>query len=221
MNEQETNEEELLLKESIVSFTGLSSSKLQIGIKGDPSLRETSFYRERYCSVVDNCFDELGPNLMELLLNRSTYRLYIGFNNGEIRTCSVFDPFREEIHSTECMLDQAYIRRHFPAIDYDEKIHFIRTLHEKLEQSEVYNFLPVYWRNIMERRNITWVPMERAHIVEIITSLNRLRSINNYYLRNVTISIVQDLVHLQFNCDGTQIINADYYDKFLQENLTG
>ncbi len=223
MSEQDINSDnyraERVLRESIVSATGLTSSKLQIGIKGDPSLRESTYDRARYCSVVDNNYDELQPNLEELLLNRSTYRIYIGFNNGEIRTCSIFDPLREEIHNAERLLDHAYLERQFPAIGYEDKIRLIRSLHSGLEKSEIYEFLPLYWRTIVVKRNEMWAPMERAHIQAILATLNKLRDVQQYYLRNVTICIVQDIVRMGFNCDGTQIINADDYDKFLEENL--
>lgn len=219
MDNRDIETEETILHESIVSVTGLTSSTLQIGIKGDPSLRETTFDRTRYCSVVDNNYDILEPNLEELLLNRSTYRLYIGFNNGEIRTCSIFDPLREEIHSAEKMLDHNYVERQFPAIAYEEKIELIQRLQKTLEESSIYEHIPAYWRSIMQKRNENWVPMEREHIISIMTTLNRLRDVQQYYLRNVTICIVQDLLRMQFNCDGTQIVNADNYKQFLQDNL--
>ena len=212
--------EELLLKESIVSVTGLTSNSLQIGIKGDPSMRETTFDRERYCSVVDNFYDEIAPHLQELLLNRSTYRLYIGFNNGEIRTSSIFDPLREEIHSAERMLDHAYLERQFPDLEYTDKVNLIHNLYTSLENSEFYKLLPDAWRGILSRRNAAWKPMAIEHIKSIMTTLDKLRDIQQYYLRNASICIVQDLVRLQFNCDGTQIINAENYRKFLQENLS-
>ena len=118
--------EEMVLRESILSASGLNSESLQIGLKGDPSLRETTYARKKYNSEVDAVLGKLAPNLMELLLNRSTYRLYIGFNNGEIRTSSVFDPLRIEVHSAEKMADRAYIERQFPAVSYEDKIQVIK-----------------------------------------------------------------------------------------------
>jgi len=88
-----------------------------------------------------------------------------------------------------------------------------------LENSKVYNRVPAHWKHIMLRRNAEWDPMDRAHIESILATLNVLRDIQQYYLRNVTICIMQDIVRMQFNCDGTQIINADNYKKFLQDNL--
>lgn len=101
--------EELVLRESIVSATGLNENSVQIGIKGDPSLRETSLDRKRYESPVDKVIEPLMDNLEELMLNRSCYRIFIGFNSGEIRTNSIFDPLRQEIHSSERLADQSYL----------------------------------------------------------------------------------------------------------------
>lgn len=91
MPDKNDNFEELVLKESIVGAAGLNSNHLQIGIRGDPSLRETTFDRKRYNSPADDVIDALQENLLDLMLNRSTYRIYVGFNSGEIRTHSVFD----------------------------------------------------------------------------------------------------------------------------------
>ncbi len=43
MDDSEQDFEELILKESIVSASGMNSSSLLIGIRGDPSLRETTY----------------------------------------------------------------------------------------------------------------------------------------------------------------------------------
>jgi len=154
-----------------------------------------------------------------MLLNRSTYRLYIGFNNGEIRTCSIFDPLREEMHSAEKLVDKDYVDRQFPCIHYDEKAELIRGLHAFLEQGAAYAAVPSYWRNIMVRRNRLWQPMVPEQLKSIMSTLHKLRNLTEYYLRNVSICIVQDLVRMQFNCDGTQVINAEKYKKFLQDNI--
>jgi hypothetical protein len=46
-----------VLKESIVSATGLSPARLEVEIKGDPSVRETAMARSRYTSWVDTSED--------------------------------------------------------------------------------------------------------------------------------------------------------------------
>ena len=48
--------EKIVLKESIVGATGLNAANIQVGIKGDQSMRETAILRERYASVMDQYF---------------------------------------------------------------------------------------------------------------------------------------------------------------------
>ena len=112
------NIEELVLKESIISAAGLSPNQVQVGIKGDPSIRESVMMRKRYTSKVDTVFEELEPLLEDLMLNRGIYRIFVGFNSGEVRTNSIFDPLRQEVHDAEKLSDTQYIERQFPRIDY-------------------------------------------------------------------------------------------------------
>lgn len=219
MSEQDDNFEELVLKESIVSAAGLNSSHLQIGIRGDPSLRETTYDRKRYDSPADDVIDALQHNLLDLMLNRSTYRIYVGLNSGEIRTHSVFDPLRQEIHTAEKMADSEYIKRQFPAVSYDDKIQQMRELYSALRGGEIYKKLPDYWQNILNKRSANWQPMKADELEPIISTFKALRDMQQYYLRNVTLCIVQSLVSMQFNCDGTQIISAENYTRFLESNL--
>lgn len=215
----ENEMEELVLRESIVSATGLNAGSLQIGIKGDPSLRETSLERKRYESPVDKVIEPLIVNLEELLLNRSTYRLYIGFNSGEVRTHSIFDPLRQEIHSSDKLADRAYIDRQFPAISYDDKIQAMRDIYQAIQASSLFDKIPGYWKNIFVKRHQNWEPMTRDEIHGIMSSIKLMRDLPDVYLRNITICIVQNLVRLQFNCDGTQIISAENYQKFIRDNM--
>lgn len=215
----ENEMEELVLRESIVSATGLNKHSLQIGIKGDPSLRETSLERKKYESPVDKIFDKLIANLQEALLNHSTYRVYIGFNSGEVHTYSIFDPLRHEIHDAEKMADPAYINRHFPAISYDDKIQAMREIYDVILRSKWLDRVPGYWKNIFMKRHQMWQPMSQDEIRTIMMSLKTLRDLPDFYLRNITICVVQDMVRMQFNCDGTQIISAENYKKFIEDNL--
>lgn len=213
------NLEDTILKESIVSAVGLSSDQVQIGIKGDPSIRESAAARERYNSPVDLIFDKLEPILENLLLNKGIYRLFIGFNSGEIRTNSIFDPLRQEIHEAEKLADDSYLERHFPNIQYSDKIDLMRKLYSTLRASEQYKSMPNYWQNILNRRSDSWQPLEPENIPSILSTVRTLREIQEYYLRNITICIVQGIVRMQFNCDGTQIIDAHNFKQFLDDNL--
>jgi len=217
---EETHEiEELVLKEAVISATGLDAGALQIGIKGDPSLRETAPLRERYQSILDERFSEIGPSLERLLIHQSTYQLFIGFNNAEVRTYSIFDPLREEIHSAEKLLDKSYIERHFPEIPYEEKITLMRELYDFIFRNRHFEHVPSYWRKIIDRRHKAWQPMSMEEIGQICRTLAVLRDLENYYLRNVTISIVQSVVRMQFNCDGTQFVRAQDFKQFIEDNL--
>jgi hypothetical protein len=218
-NTKEDQLEELILQESIVSAAGLNSEQVLIGIKGDPSLRESAALRKRYDSKVDSLFDELEPNLEDIMLNRGIYRIFVGFNSGEIRTDSVFDPLRQEIHDAEKIADKEYIQRHFPQINYEDKIALMRELYAALRASEHYQKIPGYWQNILNRRSQKWRPLEPENISKILTTVRKLRDIEGYYLRNITICIVQGIVRMQFNCDGTQIIDAHNFKDFLEENI--
>lgn len=211
--------EELVLRESIVSATGLNEGSLQIGIKGDPSLRETTLDRKRYESPVDKVIEPLMDNLEELMLNRSCYRVFIGFNSGEIRTNSIFDPLRQEIHASEKLADKSYLDRHFPMISYEDKIQAMRDIYSSIKSSKLFGTIPSYWKSIFNKRHKTWDPMTKAEIHTIMSSIKIMRDLPDFYLRNITICIVQDLVRMQFNCDGTQIISAENYQKFIEDNM--
>jgi len=219
ISEKELELEELVLRESIVSATGLNEGSVQIGIKGDPSLRETTLERKRYESPVDKVIEPLVDNLLELMLNRGTYRLYIGFNSGEIRTNSIFDPLRVEIHAAEKLADKSYIDRHFPPISFDDKIQAMRDIYDGIRDSALFDKIPGYWKNIFIKRHETWEPMTREELEIILKSIKTMRDLPDFYLRNITICIIQDLVRMQFNCDGTQIISAENYQKFIEENM--
>jgi hypothetical protein len=211
--------EELVLKESLVSVVGVNSDSLQVGIRGDPSMRETTGDRKRYLSSVDEYIDALVPNFEELLLHRSAYQLFVGFNNGEIRVTSVFDPMRQEIHAADKMADHEYLSRQFPEVSYEDKIKLTRDTYTHLRAHPVYQRIPAYWQNIMFRRSQAWTPMQPEDIRTVLATLKTLREMPTYYMRNITINIVQSIVRIQFNCDGTQIVSGGNYQRFLQENL--
>lgn len=220
MNPENENQlEELVLQEAIVSATGINADMVQVGIKGDPSMRETAIARERYDSPVDKIYDTLQSVLKDLLLNRGIYQLFIGFNNAEIRTRSLFDPLREEIHAAEKLVDTDYVERHFPPIPYEEKISAMREMYNQLYSSELYRKLPDHWQSIVRKRHDSWEPMDKEEILTIMSTLSSMRTMPEFYLRNATISVVQSVVRMQFNCDGTQIVRASDFQQFIENNM--
>ncbi|GMR08892.1 MAG: hypothetical protein BMS9Abin26_1901 [Gammaproteobacteria bacterium] len=211
--------EELILKESLIDSTGINSKNLHVSIKGDPSLRESAFARERYQSVVDQVLPELCVSLEELLLNRCVYQIFIGFNNGEIRTSSVLDPFREELHPVNKLVDKAYIDRHFPLMPYTEKAWMVKRIYSTIADDSNFAALPAHFKKIFCDCYDHWEPMPASVISSTISRLTSLRDIPDFYLRNITISIARDAIRMQFNCDGTHIVSAEDYERFIEENL--
>jgi CRP-like cAMP-binding protein len=212
--------EELLLIESLMLSTGINGKKLQISIKGDPSIRESAFFRRRYESVVDKLLPELEPVLEDLLLNRCIYKLFLNFNSGEVRTRSVFNPFNEKIHTVNKLINKAYVDRHFLKISYLEKSQFIKRLFGFVSTDTLFSQLPGFMKNTFIKLNENWQPVEQKNISIVMKQLRVLRNIKSFYLRNLSISIIQDTIRLQFNCDGTHFLSSEDYSQFLQENLS-
>lgn len=208
--------EELVLKEKLIDATG---RHMHIGIKGDPSLRESAMTRERHVSVVDKIMTQLVPRLEDMLLNRCVYQIYVGFNNGEVRVSTILDPFNEEFHPAIRMIDEAYVERHFPRIDYERKAGIIRGVYEAFSGNSYFAELAPHLKKGFARYFDNWQPASRDEIARIISSLPQLREIPSFYVRNITISIVKDAIHMQFNCDGAHIVSSSGYYSFLDEYL--
>lgn len=211
--------EELLLKENLVDITGMKGKNFHVSIKGDPSMRETTFTRERYESVVDKVLPLLGPNLEDLLLNRCVYQIFVAFNSGEVRTSSIFEPFGEEIHQATKLVDSAFIERHFTKVPYQEKVMMLRRIYRAVASDPVFDDLPDHFKKVFSSYYKNWKPVPPEEIANTISRLAALRSIPNYYLRNFTVNVTRDAIRMQFNCDGTHIVSAEDYQRFLEENL--
>jgi CRP-like cAMP-binding protein len=212
-------QQELILREELVDITNINKESLQVSIKGDYSMRETSLYRERYDSLADKNLDKLITLTQDILLNRCAHQIDIHFNSGEIHTMSVFDPFREKIHLVDNFTNTAYIDRHFQEISYNEKANLISHLYETIAASSAFKKLPEHWQQIHRRSHKIWAPINYQVIKKIISYLPHLRNIESLYLRNVKISIIQDLIRFQFNCDGTHIVDSTNFDDFIKSNF--
>ncbi len=211
--------EELVLREKLIDLSGLRGADRHIGIKGDPSLRESAMTRERYESVVDREMPQLLPVFKDLLLNRCAYSLFIGFNNGEIRISTLYDPFGQEYHPAARLVDDVYVERHFPRVAYTEKARMIRAHYQTVAMSPAFAQLPNHLHKGFSRYFADWQPVPAETVIMTLDSLSLLRTIPNFYVRNATIDIVKDAIHLQFNCDGSHILSAEGYRRFLAENL--
>ncbi len=211
--------EEHRLKERLIDITGMAGGSLHVSIKGDQSMKETVFTRERYESVVDKLLPLLEPRLEDLLLNRCIYQVYIGFNNGEVRTSSIFDPFGEEVHQAKKIADEAYVNRHFSEVPYGEKTAMLRRLYETIGRDPVFHGLRDNYKKMWAGFYESWRPMTPESISNTLSQLPALRDLPNYYLRNFTLGIAHDAIRMQFNCDGTHIVSAEDYQRFLDETV--
>jgi hypothetical protein len=140
----ESRNEALVLEEKMVDMERFHRGDLHIGIKGDPSMRESAMERTRYESIVDRSMPELVPCLEDLLLNRNVHRILLGFNNGEVRLSNLLDPFSDEYHPVLRLLDESYVQRHFPRIDYDAKAEIVRGFYRMIEDSAFFEGVPGY-----------------------------------------------------------------------------
>lgn len=210
---------ELHLREDLIDLTGVNGKRLHVSIKGDPSMRESAFVRERYESVVDKVIDKLEPVIEELLLKRCVYNLFINFNSGEIRTSSIFNPFVEELHTPDKLINAAYVNRHFPEINYSEKSEIIKSIYQFISDNKHFSKLPEHNKNIISKSYQHWQPVPETEISRVIRQLKKLRSVQNFYLRNLSVSMILDVIRMQFNCDGTHIVSAVDYQQFLKDNL--
>ena len=61
--------------------------------------------------------------------------------------------------------------------------------------------------------------MAPEEISKTIRQLPLLRKIPDFYIRSLTMSILKNAIHMQFNCDGTHIVSTRGYERFLEENL--
>jgi hypothetical protein len=77
-------------KDALVGY--YFNNNLMHSIKGDKSLRESVYNRERAFNSVDENLEQLSQVWLDLLLDTGVYRLVVGLNNAEVRVSSVFDP---------------------------------------------------------------------------------------------------------------------------------
>lgn len=211
--------EEQVLKQKLLSTTGICAENLHIGIKGDPSMRESAFTRERHDSVVDATMPELLPRIEELLLVRSGYEVFIHFNSGEIRIVTLFDPFHEEIHTADKLLDEAYLDTHFPVIHYEQKADIVRATYAAIAATPGFAAASSRHRHLYETIYARWQPVPPDEIRAVLRHLPALRRIPNFYLRNIAIGMGHNAIRMQFNCDGTHVVSTKSYTRFVEQNI--
>lgn len=210
-----------VLKEAIVGAFGLPDDKPFVGIKGDPSLRETAPIRSKYESRIDQKVRPALERIEWLLSETGCYAVYVGFNSSEVRTESIFNPFNYEVHDIDTLLSGDYVHRHFVPVPFEEKMNTIAWVRSMIQTGPLRNYLPEHWRKLMDEQRTSWQPVKQEQIHDIIRGLDQLRAIEGYYLRNAAISLSEGIVRASFNCDGTYIVRADYFPEFVKQNLPG
>lgn len=207
-----------VIHEAIVGTFGLPPGKLFVSIKGDPTLRETASLRPRQESRIDSEAGKVLETCEWLLRKTGCFSIYVGFNSSEVRTESVFNPFNYEIHDAIALIQPGYVERHFVQVPYQKKMKIIGRVRNTVQTGSLREYLPPHWRSLMDRQREEWKPMAKKDIRQVVQSLNRLRGIEGFYLRNAAISLSQGIVRASFNCDGTYIVAADYFPQFVEEN---
>jgi hypothetical protein len=131
----------------------------------------------------------------------------------------VYNPFIEEMHTAKKIVSMAYIDRHFPPMEYETKINVIHDVTKYIESTKEFTSLPAHWARMLDRIQENWKPVAREKLESVLQNLEDLRKVPNFYLRNMCISVAQDALRLQFNCDGTHIISTEEYGHFLEQNF--
>ena len=211
--------EELILREHLVKITGMERHNLHIGIGGDPTLRETALFRSRRTSEADRHIDALVGAIGEVLLNRCVFHLVVNFNSGEIRTMSVLSPYLEEVHLVRRFIERPYLERHFPLLPFDSKKALICSTQKSITATEQFAALPEQWQHIYAQACRYVDFLDEESIRAVVSRVKELRNIDSLYLRNLMINITQDAIRMQFNCDGTHIVDAVNFGKFIEENI--
>ncbi|QKQ24648.1 hypothetical protein HUE58_06015 [Candidatus Ruthia endofausta] len=205
-------------KDALVGY--YFNNNLMHSIKGDKSLRESVYNRERAFNIVDDHLDELVDVWLFLLLKTGTYRLVIGLNNAEVRIASVFDPFNTEVHLAGDLLKSNYVDFHFNKISLDEKEKLIKRIYLMLEKDKTFVLLSKDWQQSLLDRNQKMQQLTHEDDLHfILQNIPKLRHLEGYYLRSITINLFNSTVSMSFNCDGTQIMSHKKFKEFITEYL--
>ena len=205
-------------KEALVGY--YFDDNLMRSVKGDKSLRDSVYNRERSFNNVDENIEALMGVVKYLLKSTGIFRIVIGFNNGEVKTSSVFDPFNVEIHLVEDLISEDYVFHHFGRIEIDEKSELIKRFYKMLENDKAFNFLSKEWQYAFHSRNQFMKQLTNEKDLDfIVENLPKLRSLDGYYLRSVVINLFNSTIAMSFNCDGTQIMSHKKFKEFINEYI--
>ncbi|SMM99549.1 hypothetical protein SPONN_665 [uncultured Candidatus Thioglobus sp.] len=205
-------------KDALVGY--YFNNNLMHSIKGDKSLRESVYNRQRATNSVDENIVELSRVWLFMLLETGVYRLVIGLNNAEVRIASVFDPFNTEVHLADDLLNPEYVNFHFNKINLREKSKLIKRIYQMLEHDDTFNVLSPEWQQSLLERNKKMEKLTDVNDLHfILENVAQLRHLEGYYLRSITINLFNSTVSMSFNCDGTQIMSHRKFKSFIEEYL--
>lgn len=205
-------------KDALVGY--YFNNNLMHSIKGDKSLRESVYNRQRATNSVDENIVELSRVWLFMLLETGVYRLVIGLNNAEVRIASVFDPFNTEVHLADDLLNPEYVNFHFNKINLREKSRLIKRIYQMLEHDDTFNVLSPEWQQSLLERNKKMEKLTDVNDLHfILENVAQLRHLEGYYLRSITINLFNSTVSMSFNCDGTQIMSHRKFKSFIEEYL--
>lgn len=205
-------------KDALVGY--YFNNNLMHSIKGDKSLRESVYNRQRATNSVDENIVELSRVWLFMLLETGVYRLVIGLNNAEVRIASVFDPFNTEVHLADDLLNPEYVDFHFNKINLREKSKLIKRIYQMLEHDDTFNVLSPEWQQSLLERNKKMEKLTDVNDLHfILENVAQLRHLEGYYLRSITINLFNSTVSMSFNCDGTQIMSHRKFKSFIEEYL--
>ena len=132
-------QQEKALKKALVGYG--FDKQLTKSIKGDKGLRDTVYNRPKNHSLVDENINKIMSICEYLLLETGVHRLSIGFNNGEVKTFSIFDPANMEVHLAIDLLDKTYIEQNFVVISLTEKSQFFKRLYQMLTKDKIFDYM--------------------------------------------------------------------------------
>jgi hypothetical protein len=208
------------LKESVESILGILTGQSKVALRGDPTMRETAPFRPKEENFLDTNLPQLQEIWLHLLLKTDVYNIDICCNNSIISTRRVFFPFIDIKHNSKDLITPEYMEQNFSLLSFREKEKAIKKTQNFLSSSFLNEFTNDE-RLITLSQDVTktWEPMNMMEISGIIAAIPILRNIDHYYLRKISICLVQKTIELQFNCDGTFILASAFFNDFIKENI--
>jgi len=189
--------------------------------KGDSSLRETLYIREKDYSQFDEFKEELISTIYHLLINTGVYEVSVSFGESIIETKSFFGSYCYEVHEAEDILDNNFLLEQYPIISYKEKeIAMSENIDFTINSSYSQNNVNENWQKIMQKMaNFSFVSKELIH--NAVKNIIKMREDDVLYLKRFKINIANNSVILILNCGGILKISLkeEVFKEFLETNF--